>query len=201
MPYDYRQMSSDERAAEVKCRRTHGYPLHAPPHPYREAGWYFLTATNFEHKSVMQALERRDEFETRPIDAFMSLEADIGGWAVLPNHYHILAGVNSLDDVSTLIKQLHGTTSREWNLADGMTSRRRIWYNFTDRWIRDEQHYYRALNYIHYNPVKHGHVSDPYMWTWSSVHLYFGTKGRDWLRATWKECPVSDFGSGWDEKT
>lgn len=117
----------------------------------------------------------------------------------MPNHYHILVGVESLDVVSIILKRLHGTTSREWNLVDALTGQRRVWYKFTDRWIRDERHYHQALNYIHYNPAKHKYVSDPYAWAWSSVHVYFDTKGRDWLRATWKEFPVGNFGAGWDD--
>jgi putative transposase len=199
MAYESRQMTEDERLAVVESRRKRGYSIHAPPHPYREAGWYFLTATNFEHRPVMHAPERRDLFETRLLDAFTSIKADVGGWVVLPNHYHILAGVDSLDLVSALLKQLHGTTSREWNLAEGMTGQRRVWYKFADRRIRDEQHYFRALNYLHYNPVKHGYVSEPYGWAWSSVHSYFETKGRDWLRARWKEFPIGNWGIGWDD--
>jgi len=192
-------MAPEERAAIVASRRERGYPLHAPPHPYREAGWYFLSATNYEHTPIMHAPDRRDEFETRLLDACLSINAEIGGWVVLSNHYHLLAGVDTLDAVSVLLKQLHGTTSREWNSVDGMTGQRRVWYKFTDRWIRDERHYLRALNYLHYNPVKHGCVGDPYKWAWSSVHLYYDTKGRDWLRATWKAYPVGEFGAGWDD--
>ncbi len=147
----------------------------------------------------MRAPDRRDEFEARLLGEFLSIDAEIGGWVVLPNHYHIVVGVDSLDTVSSILKQLHGTTSREWNLADGMTGQRRVWYKFTDRWIRDERHYYQALNYLHYNPIKHGYVNDPYKWMWSSVHLYFGTKGRDWLRAAWKAYPIGGFGAGWDD--
>lgn len=199
MPYQYRQMDDEERAAVVAHRREQGYPLHGPPHPYREAGWYFLSATNFEHQPVMRAPQRRDEFEQHLLDAFSSIDAEVGGWVILHNHYHILAGVDSLDAVSVTMKRVHGTTAREWNLADGLTGQRRVWYKFVDRWIRDERHYYQALNYIHYNPVKHGCVCDPYAWAWSSVHLYFDTKGRDWLRTTWNEFPVGNFGAGWDD--
>jgi putative transposase len=199
MPYAYRKMSPEERAVVVEQRRERRYPLHAPPHPYREAGWYLLTAANFEHQPIMRAPERRDEFETRLLEAFRSVDADVGGWVILPNHYHVLAGVPSLDTVSALLKSLHGSTSREWNLADGLTGQRRVWYKFTDRWMRGESHYFQALNYIHYNPVKHNCVRDPYSWVWSSVHLYFDTKGRDWLRATWTSYPIGNFGSDWDE--
>lgn len=117
MPYEYRKMSLEERVAVLTYRRERGYPLHAPPHPCRDAGWYLLTAVNFEHEPLMHAPDRWDEFEIRLLDAF-SIDADIGGWVILANHYHILVGVDSLDTVSALLKQLHGTTSREWNLAD-----------------------------------------------------------------------------------
>lgn len=199
MPYEFRQLTPDARAAVVDARRRQGFPLHAPPHPYRGAGWYLLSAANFEHKPVMHNADRREEFERRLLAAFSSIEADIGGWVILPNHYHILAGIDSLETVSGLVKHLHGTTSREWNLADGVTGRRRVWYRFSDRGIRDEQHYYQALNYLHYNPVKHGYVQDPYLWPMSSIFVYYDTKGRKWLRNTWKDYPVGDFGVGWDD--
>jgi len=199
MPYEYRKISPEEQATVVENRHKRGYPIHAPPHPYRGTGYYLLSATNFEHQPVMHTPNRRDEFESRLLEKFDSINATIDGWVILPNHYHILVSIQSLDTVSAILKQLHGKTSREWNLADGLTGQRRVWYKFTDRGIRDERHYYQTLNYIHYNPVKHGCVSSPYLWAWSSVHLYFDTRGRDWLRSIWKSHPVGDFGSGWDD--
>ncbi len=126
MPYNYRKMSPEERAAIVEQRRQRGYPMHAPPHPYREAGWYLITAANYEHKPIMQQPERRESFERELLTLFESIKAEICGWVILPNHYHILAGVNTLDIVSTLLKNLHGRMSREWNLADQMVGKRRV---------------------------------------------------------------------------
>jgi putative transposase len=191
-------MTPEEQASVVAQRRERRYPLHAPPHPYREESWYLLTAVNFEHKPVMQAPERRDEFEFHLLEGFSSLGAEIAGWVILPNHYHILAAVPSLDIVSVFLKGLHGRTSREWNRTDGVTCKRRVWYKFTDRGIRGEKYFFRALNYMHYNPVKHGHTADPYAWLWSSVHLYYETRGRDWLRTTWRDYLPGAFGDGWD---
>jgi len=70
-----------------------------------------------------------------------------------------------------------------------------LWYKFRDRYIRDERHYYHALNYLHYNAVKHGYVESPYDWPWSSVHLYLDTYGRPWLRERWNKYPI---GNAWD---
>jgi len=37
-------------------------------------------------------------------------------------------------------------------------------------------------NYIHYNPAKHGLVTDPFDWRWSSIRAYArqGIIGREW---------------------
>ena len=64
--------------------------------------------------------------------------------------------------------------------------------------IRNEAHYYQALNYIHINPVKHGYVKSPYDWIWSSLAIYVDEKGRDWLREQWEAHPPGDFGKRWD---
>jgi len=91
-----------------------------------------------------------------------------------------------------VLKHLHGSTARIWNLEDGLTGKRKVWYKFHDRAIRNERHYYHAFNYIHYNPVKHGYVESPYDWPWSSVHLYFDTHGREWLREQWRKYPIGN---------
>jgi putative transposase len=188
-------MTPQERAAVVEERRLQGYPLHGPPHPYREAGWYCITAANYEHVPVMAASKRRTSFENKLLSTMADIGAEVAGWVILPNHYHVLAGVEHLDQVSAGLKDVHGTTSRMWNVEDGLTGQRRVWYKFRDRVLRDERHYYRALNYIHFNAVKHGYVESPYDWPWCSLHRYFDALGREWLREKWVRYPV---GRAWD---
>ena len=38
--------------------------------------------------------------------------------------------------------------------------------------IRDEQDFVKHVEYIHYNPVKHGLVKTPKNWEYSSFHRY-----------------------------
>ncbi len=48
-----------------------------------------------------------------------------------------------------------------------------IWQRrFWDHCIRDEEDLRRHLDYIHYNPVKHGLVRRPLDWPWSSFARY-----------------------------
>ena len=148
----------------------------------------------------MKSPERRTEFETLLLNALKEIADELIAWVVLPNHYHCLVTVQALEHVSAALKHLHGTTSRTWNLQDGMTGKRRVWYKFADTYIRNDAHLHTAFNYIHYNPVKHGYVSDAYDWHWSSMSLYYEDMGRDWLRDHWKSyTPPADFGKGWDD--
>ena len=200
MPYEYRRMTTEERAEVVALRRERGYPLHAPPHPFRNAGWYLITAANFQHKRIMAGESRRDVFESCLLNALKTHDVEIGGWVILPNLYHVLLGVASLNVLSAALQKMHGVTSRQWNLEDD-TVGRQVWYKFSDRFIRDEAHYWRALNYLHYNPLKHRCTQDVYDWRWSSIDLYLQKNGRDWLRGQWVKYPVQDFGAGWDDDT
>jgi putative transposase len=202
MAYVYRQLTPSEREEVLRQRKERGYPLHSPPHPFREAGRYFITAAHFEHAPIMATPERRTEFESRLLQAMQEIEAELYGWVILSTHYHFSAGVATLDQISATLKRLHGATSREWNLADGETGKRRVWYKFRDRLIRNDAHFYQVLNYIHINPVKHGYVTDVYDWPWSSLHNYADSHeyGRAWLREKWKSYPPGDFGVGWDDR-
>ncbi|HEX6386905.1 MAG TPA: hypothetical protein VF177_19765 [Anaerolineae bacterium] len=94
--------------------------------------------------------------------------------------------------------QVHGRSSFEWNQEESLRGRK-VWYRYGDRMIRSERHYYTTLNYIHYNPVKHGLVASPYDWLWSSVHWYLEEYGREWLRDVWRHYPVRDYGKNWDD--
>lgn len=49
-----------------------------------------------------------------------------------------------------------------------MVWQRRFW----EHMIRDEQDYAAHLDYIHFNPVKHGVAADAYGWPHSSFHRY-----------------------------
>ena len=58
-----------------------------------------------------------------------------------------------------------------------------VWQRrFWEHTIRDEDDFNRHVDYIHYNPVKHGIVKSPKEWPYSSFHRYVrqGIYGRDW---------------------
>jgi hypothetical protein len=79
MPYEYRKLSQKEREEIVEDRKRRGFPLHQPPHPFREAGSYLITAANFEHVPIMETPERRTEFQEILLRKFQEIQAEIIG--------------------------------------------------------------------------------------------------------------------------
>lgn len=196
MAYDYRKMSLEEREELVRVRKANGYPLHSPPHLIREQGYYLITAACYEHAAIMSLSKRRSEFESRILSSLQTSDIQISAWVILPNHYHILIGVTDFEKIPVFIKKLHNGTSYEWNREDNCSGKRKVWFHYLDRFIRDEPQYFQAINYIHFNPVKHAYVEDPFHWHWSSLNLYYENNGRDWLRQTWINFPPQKLNIG-----
>ena len=95
---------------------------------------------------------------------------DIKAIVVLPDHLHTIWKLPAQDhDFSKrwrLIKQIFSKS------IQGETNHRgekNIWQKrFWEHLIRDEQDYKQHMNYIFYNPVKHGYVDKAIDWPYSS---------------------------------
>jgi len=196
--YQYRKLTPEQRAQAVEERRARGFPPHSPPHPVRDQRYYMLTATCYEHARHMLDAARRQQILDNLFEKFTLHGMEIHAWVVGPNHYHLLAQVDEFDALKDIFRLVHGPSSRQWNLQEGSPGRQ-VWCAYSDRAMRSERHYYTTLNYIHYNPVKHGWSKSPYDWVESSVHWYLEHYGREWLRDLWSTHLVRDYGRGWDD--
>ncbi len=196
--YEYDKLSQEQRNALVEERKMRGFPLHQPPHPVREQTYYLLTVACYEHQHYMTAAARRQQILDLLFEQVVLYGIQMYAWAVLTNHYHLLTRVPVFDALKVVFQRVHGRTAFEWNREENVIGRK-VWYRYSDRAIRSERHYNTTLNYIHFNPVKHGLVDSPYDWAWSSVHWYETDRGREWLRDSWRDYPVKDYGKGWDE--
>lgn len=196
--YEYRKLTPEERQALIEERKAKGFPPHQPPHPIQIEGIYLLTAVCYNHHSHINTPTRRDSLLDALFTHFIETGMELLAWVILANHYHLLVHVHDFSLLGNIFRLIHGRFSYTWNQEDN-TQGRKVWYRYTDRLIRSPRHYYTTLNYIHYNPVKHGYVQSPYDWQWSSVYWYKEQNGRDWLRDIWREYPVRDFGKGWDD--
>lgn len=84
MAYEYRKMSPEQQAEVLRRRQEAGYPLHAPPHPFRESGRYLITAANFEHAPIITPPDRCTDFETSLLEIMQAIAAEVYAWVVFP---------------------------------------------------------------------------------------------------------------------
>ena len=95
---------------------------------------------------------------------------------MLPDHLHCLwRPPPGDDDIATRWRHIKTTFSRALAKVERLSERRRrksergIWQRrYWERLIRDDEDCRFHFDYIHYNPVKHGHTATAVEWPHSS---------------------------------
>ena len=55
------------------------------------------------------------------------------------------------------------------------------------------------MNYVHHNPVRHGYAKLWLDWPFSSAQEFLAGMTRAEAERVWRDCPLEDYGKGWDE--
>jgi putative transposase len=111
----------------------------------------------------------------------------VDAMVILPDHLHCLWRLPPGDaDYSGRWREIKKHVSRHMAPQyDLPIWQRRFW----EHTIRDEVDWHRHMDYIHYNPVKHGLVARPADWPWSSFRA---TVAKGWYEPDWGSNPPSD---------
>ena len=149
---------------------------------YRRArasgGTYFLTLT---------LRDRRSDVLVREIDCLRKawrsarsrVSHDVLAVVVLPDHLHAMIRMrDGKDDYSRLVQDLKKGFTRRIGMRGRGPWQPRFWEHL----IRDDADLRAHIDYIHYNPVKHGHVVRVAQWPHSSFRRYVaaGLLSDDW---------------------
>ena len=115
---------------------------------------------------------------------------EIPAMVVLPDHLHALWVLPPDDaDFATRWALIKAGFSRGLPVHERISASRQlkgergIWQRrYWEHLIRDDEDYARHVDYIHYNPVKHRHVTGAADWPHSSIHRYIdeGILPVDW---------------------
>src|SRR5215470_17071534 len=154
-----------------------------------EGGWFFFTVTLADRSSALlvrhierlrnayAAARKRDPFETIAI-------------CVLPDHLHAIWALPTEDaDFSRRWSLIKHDFSRGLSADPDRSPSKRakrekgIWQRrYWEHAIRDEADLARHIDYIHFNPIKHGLVARACDWPHSSFHRYVarGSLPMDW---------------------
>ena len=164
---------------------------------YRRAnvagGTYFFTVNTLRRLPVLIEGPVRDTLReairrTRETHPF-----DIDAWVLLPDHLHCIWTLPEGDadfsirwaKIKRFVSKTCGTefgvqdlsASRQARSESGLWQRR-----FWEHQIRDEMDFIRHVDYIHWNPVKHGHVTRATDGRYSTFHRFVrdGVYPPDW---------------------
>jgi putative transposase len=116
----------------------------------------------------------------------------IDAFVLLPEHMHCIWTLpHNDDDFSTRWRLIKSYFSRKCkdefkglqtaNRAN--KSEQAVWqHRFWEHQIRDDMDFIKHVEYVHYNPVKHGLVKSPNAWPHSTFHRYIksGIYHSDW---------------------
>ncbi|NLI15937.1 MAG: transposase [candidate division Zixibacteria bacterium] len=145
---------------------------------------YFITCVTYERRAIL----------LNDIDLFWKCWTmpEPSAWVILPEHFHFILNIEdqSISDIMHYFKIKYSRNFRD-RYGPGNVWQNRFW----DHIIRDEDDMNRHIDYIHYNPVKHGLAISPFNYANSSFTAYFseGRYGQDW-GTDYREEEGFDFG-------
>lgn len=156
----------------------------------RQGATYFFTVNLQQRDGNRMLVERIKELRAAFDKVRREHPFKVNAIVVLPEHLHAMWTLPVQDaDFSmrwALIKaQFSRAIITEETVSPSRARRRErgIWQRrFYEHMIRDDRDFEAHVNYIHWNPVKHGHVERVSDWPYSSFHSYVRN---GWLPVAW----------------
>lgn len=147
-----------------------------------EGATYFFTLVTERRQSILTNEDVREALRAAILKVRSTHPFEIDAWVLLPDHLHCIWTLPEGDaDFSTrwrLIKREVTVAIGTKYFRDDLHTDRRaqkqqgtIWQQrFWEHLIRDDHDYAAHMDYLHFNPVKHGLVKTVNEWPWSSFH-------------------------------
>lgn len=151
---------------------------------WQPGGSYFFTVVTHNRQSLLTQKEYLDYLRLAFQHIRKKRPFDIDAIVILPDHMHCIWTLPPHDaDYATrwrLIK--HFMTSKINQIS---ANKVRIWQKrYWEHCLRDENDWKNHMDYIHYNPVKHGYVLSPDAWPHSS---FSRAVKQGWYDSSWGE--------------
>ena len=179
---------------------------------YRRAdtpgGTYFFTVVTYRRREILTIPESRAILREVLNSVKQQHPFTIDAWVLLPDHLHSIwtlpLGDNEYAKRWGMIKSGFSKQAKdlfhrpEW-MNETKIKRREstIWQRrYWEHQIRNERDYRKHMDYLHYNPVKHGLVKRVIDWPYSTFHRYIklGVYPEDWCGMV--EMDGGEFGEG-----
>ena len=167
---------------------------------------YFFTLVSYHRRPILCLPPIRAALRRALEDVRQSRPFEIDAWVLMPDHLHCIWTLPDGDtDFSTRWAIIKSSVSRFALVSTVSTGTRNpsrikhrdasIWQRrFHEHEIRDDRDFERHMDYVHFNPVRHGHAASAAEWPYSTFHRYVraGVYAADWggtaqVEAMWVE--------------
>ncbi len=155
-------------------------------------GTFFFTLITYRRRPIFSPPEAIDLLWNAFGYTMQRMPFTVVANAILPDHLHFIWTLPAdSSDYSTRWRLIKSHFTRNWwagettseNASRVKKGEKDVWQRrFWEHLIRDERDLTRHVEYIHFNPVKHGLVSSPSEWKYSSFLRYVqdGMYPMDW---------------------
>ncbi|MCV6604575.1 MAG: transposase [Porticoccaceae bacterium] len=155
---------------------------------FQQGGCYFLTLILHDRTSALLVKE-----VTLLREAFAAVNKKhpflIDAISIMPDHLHLLMQLpEGCSRYPLRVQQIKAAFTRSIKsqgacLTVGQKGQYKLWQSrYWEHTIRDERDWQNHVDYIHFNPVKHGLVARVADWPYSSFHRFVrkGLLPEDW---------------------
>jgi len=162
---------------------------------FEQGGMFFFTLVTHRRRHLFSTAMARKCLRQSIVEEQTNHPFDLTAVVILPDHLHCIWELSDNDsDFSKKWGRIKSRFSKLWMDMGGKEAQisqarskhreRGIWQKrFWEHRIRDEEDLMRHVNYIHFNPVKHGLVRCPHAWAYSSFERWVkqGYYKHNWL--------------------
>jgi len=147
---------------------------------------YFITCVNYQRQPIFSNSTNIDIFMETLVKVRDYYPHDLQAYVFIPDHFHMLIKPIGCT-ISKLVQSLRRNFTNNYKNHHRITGRLTLaQHRFYDHVIRDDRDWSRHMDYIHYNPIKHGLVLKP----------------EDWPHSSYVDCVrrnLYEIGWGWNE--
>ncbi len=166
-----------------------------PPHIFYSETFYFFTSRTVDKIKFFDTDYKKIILLKIINEILNKFAINCHAWVILDNHYHLIVLLRNAEILPSFFRYIHGKSTIFLNKLENKSSRK-IWWNYWDHCIRDEEDFWKHFNYIHHNPVKHGYAfnqSEVKNYKFCSYRQWVKMKGDEFIDDCFRYFPIGDF--------
>ena len=140
---------------------------------FAENTYIFITFVTYNRENIL--IDNIEYLRQAFVSAKEKYKFEIFGIVIIPNHIHMIIRPKNIKDYPKIVAaiKIHFTKNSKIEYTKNKNREANVWQRrYWEHTIRDKNDLYKHLDYIHYNPIKHGYVEKAKDWEYSSFRKF-----------------------------